>query len=126
MGIEADAWEGRELRRVRAQGAGGGFVRFAARRDPPHASIRDGLRRVPDCSVYDSSWIGGGFADLCVMYGSTFRMYEIKDPAAPPSRQKLNDKQKKIAAMFAPVYRVIMSLDDALEDLGIAVLTRPR
>jgi hypothetical protein len=89
-------------------------MRFAARRDPNHAEIRDGLRRVPGCSVYDSSWIGGGFPDLCALYRDRFRMLEVKPPKGKP-----NEKQQKFGAMFPGVYVVVTTLDEAMREMGI-------
>jgi hypothetical protein len=98
-------------------------MKFAARRDGAHGPIREGLRGVPGCSVLDSSHIGNGWPDLMALYcragTCTFRMFEIKNPGAPPSKAKLRPVQEKFREKFAPVYRVVTTLDEAMRELGI-------
>ena len=92
------------------------------RRDGNHAEIRDVLRLVPGCRVFDAADVGQGFPDLVVGFMGRIYLLEVKDGSLPPSKRKLTAAEKRfhVAWDLLPVY-VVESVDDALVTIGVAV-----
>ena len=66
------------------------------KRDSNHTDIRDALRRVPGCRVFDTADVGDGFPDLVVGFMGIIRLMEIKDGTLSPSRRKLTSRDGSI------------------------------
>ncbi len=82
----------------------------AKRVDANQSLVVEAARRV-GLRVYDTSGVGGGFPDLVVQYGGITELWEVKDPAKPPSARKLNPRQQGIRA--AGLYaRTVMTVAD--------------
>ena len=70
-------------------------MRRRPRTDDNQPQIVKELRKIPGFSVAITTAVGGGFVDIVVGYQGISGLYEIKDPAKPPSARKLTDKEKK-------------------------------
>ena len=92
------------------------------RRDANHAEIRDTLRLVPGCRVFDSGDIGGGFPDLVVGFMGVIRLLEVKDGQLPKSKRRLTPDERRFHAAWEhlPVH-VINSIDEAYTVIGLDV-----
>ena len=90
------------------------------KRDSNHTDIRDALRRVPGCRVFDTADVGDGFPDLVVGFMGIIRLMEIKDGTLSPSRRKLTSDEKKFHARWEhlPVH-IVNSVDEALTAIGL-------
>lgn len=92
------------------------MTRYAKKTDRNHSEIRDGLRK---CGylVLDTSGIGEGVLDLCVLISAKEQRslwLEIKDPKKPPSARKLTDAEKIWFEYNGSISRVVETLDEAL------------
>lgn len=86
------------------------------RRDSNHAEVRDGIRRVPGVSVFDTADIGGGFVDLVVgIRGGVNLLLEVKDGKKPPSARALTKAEQDFFDSWQGQVAVVNSLDEALE-----------
>ncbi len=65
----------------------------AKRTDANQQEIIDALRKI-GASVEDTSAVGNGFPDLVVGFRQKNFLLEVKDPAKPPSKRRLNPRQK--------------------------------
>lgn len=90
------------------------------RPDRNHADIRDGLKRIPLMRVRDTTQTGGPL-DLEAYYppSGRFRFIEVKNPEAPERDRKLTKKEREFIAFFPEVCCVVLSLDDALREMGV-------
>lgn len=88
--------------------------------DANHGEIRDNLRKIPGCVVFDAAHVGGGFPDLVVGFQGVITLLEIKDGGKPPSRRRLTEVEAKFhrAWLHLPVF-VVNNYDEALEAIGI-------
>jgi hypothetical protein len=98
--------------------------RYARRQDANHGAIRDGLRAL-GVWVWDTHDVGGGFPDLiaCRRDRKVFHLLEVKDGAKPPSARKLTPDEAAFIDGCPGVVHVVLSLDEAIEALGLAVKT---
>ena len=70
------------------------MTRHAKRTDENHAEVVEELRSVlHDGTVFDASGAGRGFPDLVVGWRGKNYLFELKDPAKPPSGRKLTAAQ---------------------------------
>ena len=69
-------------------------MRRNARIDENQPQIVKELRKIPGFSVAITSNLGDGYPDISVGFLGITGLYEIKDPAKPPSAQKLTDKEQ--------------------------------
>jgi hypothetical protein len=88
--------------------------------DGNHAAIRDGLKRIPQMTVIDTTQTGGPL-DLACYYKprKRFRFIEIKDGSLPPSARKLTEKERKFIELLPDVCCVVNSLEEALREMGV-------
>lgn len=89
-------------------------MRTAARRDGPHAAIRDLLRKLR-WTVEDSGSVGGGMPDLVAHppLGLDTWWIEVKDGTLPPSERRLRPKQEEFARRWNGRYVVLTCEWDA-------------
>jgi hypothetical protein len=90
------------------------------KRDGNHTEIREALRRVPGCRVFDSGDVGGGFPDLVIGFMGIIRLLEVKDGSLPPSQRKLTKDERKFHSAWEhlPVH-VVNSVDEAYRVIGL-------
>jgi hypothetical protein len=69
-------------------------------------------------SVADTGDAGDGFPDLVVGYDGRSYLFEVKNPARPPSERKLRPKQVAFRARWRGHYAVVLTLDDCLREMG--------
>jgi hypothetical protein len=85
-------------------------TRHAKRTDENHAELRDGLRALGH-EVFDFSHVGGGVADLAVKATPTMSLWlEVKKD----KKEKLTDKEVIFKMLFFDCYRVVVTIDDAV------------
>lgn len=89
-------------------------MRRAAKVDANQAEIV-GVLRAHGFTVYPAHAVGGGFPDLVVGWGKQTFLVEVKDGAKPPSKQALTPAQQDFARDWKGNFRVINSIDAALE-----------
>jgi hypothetical protein len=94
-------------------------IRRGARTDANHKAIVQGLRGVPGMVVKDLSHVGGGMPDLLCSFRGRLRFLEVKDGAKKPSARRLRATQEKFAEQFPEMTRTVLSLDDALREMGV-------
>ncbi len=95
------------------------MTRRAARRDGNHARIVAELRKLlGEWSVFDLASVGDGMADIIVGDGRRNWLFEIKDPAQPPSGRVLTPAEARFHAEWPGQVAVIESADDALRVMG--------
>ena len=90
-------------------------MRRAAKVDTNHGEIRDGLRRVfgPDAVQDVSMYSGLGFDLIAVARGRTM-FFEVKQPKKVT---RLTESEIAARARYGPLWRVVTTLDEALEAL---------
>ncbi len=97
--------------------------RYARRVDGNHGQIREALRMVPGCHVWDSSHAGSGLPDLIVTYRHAMWFLEIKDPTQVPSKRKLSPAEVEFKAFadraLGVAYVVVETVDQALLAMGV-------
>lgn len=97
--------------------------RYARAVDGNHGSIRDTLRKLPGCRVWDSSRWGSGAPDLLVTYRHGFYMLELKDPTQPKSARKLKPMEAQfrdfVSTALGVSYEVVETVEDALRVVGV-------
>jgi hypothetical protein len=86
----------------------------AKRTDTNHAEIRDALRDIPGVQVADTSGVGEGYPDITVGYLGRNFLFEIKY-----KNGKLTDKQEIFHAGWTGDVRIVRSIDDALDAMGV-------
>jgi hypothetical protein len=69
--------------------------KWNARIDANQPDIVKEIRKIPGFSVTITSNLGNGFVDIVVGYCEINGLYEIKDPAKPPSAQQLTEKEQQ-------------------------------
>jgi len=89
-------------------------VRRAARVDGNQAEIVEALRGIPDCTVSDTSAVGGGFPDLCVGYRGFNFFFEIKDPQQPKHRHELTPEQAKFHGAWKGQIQKVFTLKEII------------
>ena len=85
----------------------------AKRVDKNHAEIVK-LFRDCGCSVCDLSAVGGGVPDILIGMPGDNILIEIKDGSKPPSKQRLNNKQKQWHMEWPGPCFVVHNVDEAL------------
>jgi hypothetical protein len=92
------------------------------RRDGNHVEIREALRRVPGCEVFDTGDVGDGFPDLVVGFGGDIYLLEVKDGSLPPSQRKLTAAEKKFHKKWSYfLVEVVESVEQAYEAIGLVL-----
>lgn len=97
-----------------------------AKTDINHAEIRDALRSVPGCRVFDTARLGGGFPDLVVGFMGRISLLEIKDGSKPPSKRKLTPDEKRFHEQWEhlPVF-VVNDVEEAFFAVGVGTEPPP-
>lgn len=96
-------------------------MRRAAKVDANQGEIVDALRAA-GCGVVSLAAVGHGIPDLLVhgpFYPWALLLLEIKDGSKPPSAQKLTDDQEKFHARWKGAIKVVRSVDEALDAVGV-------
>lgn len=90
-------------------------MRRARRVDRNHGEIRAVFRSLCP-AVEDLSDVGRGIPDLLIKTarGSIY-LVEVKDGTKPPSARRLTDDEKRVALRWGHNYRVVESVDAAIE-----------
>lgn len=95
------------------------MTRRAARRDGNHAAVVATLRSILGAAaVFDAAAVGDGFPDIVVGDQGRTWLFEIKDPAQPPSGRALTPAEARFHAEWPGQVAVIYSADDALRIMG--------
>lgn len=94
-------------------------MRRAARVDGNHTEILCGLNRIPGVTARSLAAVGDGMPDIIVGYLARNFLFEVKDPAQPPSKRKLTKRQEMFHHWWAGDVRVIETLDEALEAMRV-------
>lgn len=90
----------------------------AKRTDGNQTDIVETLRKC-GVSVSITSALGNGFPDIVCGYRGANYLFEIKDPAQPPSKRRLTpDEEEWHQAWRGRVY-VIHSAHEAMEYMGV-------
>ena len=88
-------------------------VRRAARTDDNHQQIVKELRCL-GYSCHSTAAVGDGFPDICVGANRMVFLFEIKDPAKPPSARKLTYAEERFHKQWKGQVDIIHSTEDAL------------
>jgi hypothetical protein len=79
------------------------------------------MRLIPNLTVAHIHTIGQGVPDLLVGYRGKNYLFEVKDPTKRPSARKLTEAEEKFHQQWTGTIHVVMTLDDVLDVLKIAV-----
>jgi hypothetical protein len=78
------------------------------------------MRRIPGLTVAHTHTIGDGFVDLvCGFKGQNF-LFEVKDPAQPPSKRKLTPDEEVFHAKWTGSIHIVETIDDVLKIIKAA------
>lgn len=94
-------------------------MRRAARIDDNQKQIVGELRQLPGCTVTSTAGVGNGFPDIVVGYQGINYLFEIKDPAKPPSARKLTEHEHRFHEAWTGQISVIQATEEAMEIMGI-------
>ena len=97
-------------------------MRRAAKIDANQPAIVADLVR-HGCSVRSLASVGDGCPDILVGFRGSNFLFEIKDPANPPSKRKLRPEQDKFFAMWSGQVHKIEYAAEALEIMGVNSVT---
>lgn len=92
-------------------------MRRNARVDANQPDIVKGLRKA-GASVAVTSNLGKGFPDITVGYRGANYLFEIKDPAKPPSQRKLTDNEDEWHRKWGGHVAIIETAEEALHVIG--------
>jgi hypothetical protein len=88
-------------------------MRRVARVDDNHADVVAALRRA-GCSVQSLAPLGRGVPDLLVGVAGQNRLFEVKDGAKAPSRQRLTEDELEWHATWNGNVVTVTSAEEAL------------
>ena len=100
-------------------------MRRAAKVDGNQNAIVSDLRKL-GCSVAITSALGKGFPDIVVGLRGRNYLFEIKDPAQPPSKQRLTPDERDFAGDWFGQYSVITSVEDVFKSIALWSSDAPR
>ena len=86
--------------------------------DGNHSSLVAGLRKA-GCTVQSLASIGNGCPDIVVGCHGINYLFEIKDPANPPSKRRLTDDERYWHVYWKGQAQVVTTLDQAMEIMGL-------
>lgn len=93
-------------------------MRLRPRLDGNQGEIVKALRQA-GCFVQSLAAIGNGCPDLLVARCGVIKLMEIKDPAQPPSKQRLTtDEEQWIATCKCEVH-IVKTVDEALSVMNL-------
>ena len=87
------------------------------RTDKNQKEIVEALRNY-GCSVTSLANVGDGCPDLLVGYKGVNYLFEVKDGSKTKSQTKLTPAQIKFQDAWLGSYKVVYSVDDALENVS--------
>lgn len=91
-------------------------MRRAGNIDANQPEIVKSLRKA-GCSVWITSGFGHGAPDLVVGARGRTYLFEIKDPAKPPSKRKMTTDEKAFHFAWQGHIAVIETAEDALKEI---------
>ena len=94
-------------------------MRRAAKVDGNHRAILCGLNRCPHVTARSLAAVGDGMPDIIAGYLGRNYLFEIKDPAQPPSKRKLTPRQEMFHRWWAGDVRTVETLDECLEIMRV-------
>jgi hypothetical protein len=94
--------------------------RWAARVDENQKEITRALRLV-GASVQTLHRVGQGCPDLLVGYRCHNYLFELKNPDAPPNKQRLTECESKWHVDWRGRVEVVRSVDEVLRAIGAIV-----
>lgn len=98
-------------------------MRYAKRTDDNHGEVREGIRKaLRGCTVRDLSGAGEGIPDLMVGWRGRNYLFEIKDPAKPPSKRKLTPAQEQFHGEWQGNCYVVHSATEAVASILYAIV----
>lgn len=92
-------------------------MRKIAKIDANQTEIVKALRAV-GATVQSLAQVGSGCPDILVGFRDANFLFEIKNPAQPPSGRKLTDDEAKWHAIWRGQKTVVETVDDALKAIG--------
>lgn len=79
--------------------------------DGNHKEVLDGLREW-GAAAFSTAAVGGGFPDIVASYAGRTVLFEVKDPAKPPSARKLTADEISFRNTWkGSVYTVLTSFE---------------
>lgn len=88
--------------------------KFAARIDANQPEVVKDLRAF-GCSVQHLHTVGRGCPDILVGFRGKNWLFELKDPAKPPSRRRLTPDEEEWHRKWSGQVHVIHSAEEAME-----------
>jgi Holliday junction resolvase len=89
-------------------------VRKRGKVDGNHRDIVGELRQL-GYSVLDLGAVGGGCPDICVGARAKNYLFEIKDPAQPPSKRRLTPDQCEFFMLWQGQVRKVETVEEIVE-----------
>lgn len=83
------------------------------RTDGNHSTIVNQCRRL-GFSVFSTHTVGDGFVDIVVGHKGRNYLFEVKDPAQPPSKRKLTPDEVKFHESWRGQIDVVECVEDIL------------
>ncbi len=96
-------------------------MRRAAAVDANQPDIVKALRKLPGVTVRDTHCLGGGFTDIAVGYKGRTYLFELKDPAQPPSKRRLTEDEQVFHLDWKGHVAIAMTLERILEEISYEV-----
>jgi hypothetical protein len=93
-------------------------VKHHPRLDANQPAIVGALRRLPGVTVYSTAGLGNGFPDIAVGYKGTTTLWELKDPAKPPSARKLAPMEAVFFEKWTGHAAVALCWEDIAKAIG--------
>jgi hypothetical protein len=78
------------------------------------------MRKIPGLTVVHTHTVGSGMVDVVCGFRGVNYLFEIKDPAKPPSARKLTPDEQRFHDEWTGSVHVIETLSDVLSILNIA------
>jgi RNA-splicing ligase RtcB len=75
------------------------------------------MRKIPGLTVAHTHTVGNGFVDVVVGHKGLNYLFEIKDPAKPPSARKLTKDELIFHSMWTGSIYVVETIDDVIKIL---------
>lgn len=94
-------------------------MRTKAKIDLNQPDIVKALRDIPHVSVHSTAALGKGFPDLCVGYRGKTYLFEIKNPALVPSKQRLTPDETTWHSDWFGHVAIVTTADQILDHIGV-------
>ena len=99
-------------------------MRHRPRLDSNQHAIVDALRKM-GFTVYSLAPLGKGVGDLLVGAAGSNYLFEVKDPAKPPSKRRLTDDEQRWQERWKGQVATILTVEDALAVIWRRELDEP-